>query len=458
MEEKEYYPLSSAQKRLYLLYQSDKSNTAYNMPAVFNLEGQLKKERLAEIFNQLMRRHESFRTSFAQVKGEPVQRIHREVDFEIEYYDLAAKNAKEREEGRGAPLWSPFIRPFDLSKAPLLRVGLIETGEEEHILVFDMHHIISDGVSMGILVREFMTLYAGKPLPLPQVQYKDYAQWQCSGAWQESLKAAEVFWLEQFRAPGGRPQLKLPADFDRPIVRNFAGATLEFELGNRETAALKQAAIEEETTLYMVLLALYFVLLARLSGQEDITVGTPVVGRQREELQYTIGMFVNTLALRNFPKVEYPFRNFLKEVKEKTLKALKYQDYPFEKLVEKAAPNLDNSRNPLFDVMFTLQNLDIPALHIPGLALKPYPHESVTAKFDLNLIGIEKNEALLFTLEYSSKLFKSDTIGRFSGYFKDIITAILENRDIKLGDIEMSLALSESKSALSREAEGNFEF
>jgi non-ribosomal peptide synthetase component F len=252
--------------------------------------------------------------------------------------------------------------------------------------------------------------------------------------------------------------LKLPVDFDRPAARNFAGAILEFELGDSETAALKQAAKEEETTLYMALLALYFVLLARLSGQEDITVGTPIIGRQREELQYTVGMFVNTLALRNFPKIESPFRNFLKEVKEKTLMAFKYQDYPFEKLVEKAAAKVDNSRNPLFDVTFTFQNLDIPELRAPGLALKPYPHESVTAKFDLNFICIEKNEALLFTLEYGTKLFKADTIVRFADYFKDIINAILENRDIKLGDIEMTLELSESKSALSLEAEGNFEF
>ncbi len=468
VEEKEYYPLSSAQKRLYLLYQSDKSNTAYNMPSVFSLEGKLIKERLAGIFKQLIQGHESFRTSFVQVEGEPVQRIHRDVDFEIVYYDLAAKvpaghplSAKEREEEKiyhSSFIIHHFIRAFDLSKAPLLRVGLIETGEEEHILVFDMHHIISDGASMGILIREFMALYEGKPLSLPRVQYKDYAHWQCSEAWQKSLKAAEAFWLGQFCGTGSRPQLKLPIDFDRPAVRNFAGAILEFELGDREIAGLKQVAKEEETTLYIVLLASYFVLLARLSGQEDITVGTPVVGRQREELQYTIGMFVNTLALRNFPKIEYSFRNFLKEVKEKTLNAFKHQEYPFEKLVENVAADLDNSHNPLFDVMFTFQNLDIPELHIPGLVLKPYPHESVTAKFDLNLISIKKNEALLFTMEYSTKLFKVDTINRFAGYFKDVIAAILENRDTKLGDIEMSLELSEAKSALSLEAGGTFGF
>ncbi|HLP62581.1 MAG TPA: amino acid adenylation domain-containing protein [Candidatus Deferrimicrobium sp.] len=453
VEQKEYYPLSSAQKRLYLLYQSDKAGTAYNMPAVFKLEGQLKKERLTGIFKELTRRHESFRTSFTQVEGEPVQRVHDNVDFEIAYYDLTTA-----EQGQIDKIFAHFIRAFDLSKAPLLRVALLAAGEDRHIIVFDMHHIISDGASMGILIREFMALYEGKPLPLNPVQYKDYAYWQSSGAWQESLKTAEVFWLEQFRETGNLPQLKLPTDFDRPSVRNFAGATFEFALSNDETAALKRAAKEEETTLYMVLLASYLVLLARLSGQEDITVGTPMIGREREELQYTIGMFVNTLALRNFPKVVYPFRHFLKEVKAKTLNAFKYQDYPFEKLVEEVASNLDKSRNPFFDVMFTFQNLDIPELRLPGLALIPYPLRSTTAKFDLNLICMEKNEALLFTCEYSTKLFKADTIGRFAGYFKDIITAITENRDIKLEDIQMSLPLSESKSALSLEAGGNFGF
>ena len=466
VEEKEYYPLSSAQKRLYLLYQSDRSGTVYNIPAVFILAGELKKEKLAGIFKQLILRHEILRTSFAQVKGEPVQRVHRHVDFEIEYKNSSTDYTDYTDEKENNRLHhssfmntpNHFIRAFDLSKAPLLRVGLIKTGEEEHILVFDMHHIISDGASMGILIQEFMALYAGKSLLQPRVQYKDYAHWQSSDAWQESLKAAEVFWSEQFRGTGGLPHLKLPTDFDRPAVRDFAGAIAKFELDDRETAALKRAAKEEGTTLYMLLLALYNVLLARLSGQEDIIVGTPVIGRYLEELQDTIGMFVNTLALRNFPKIESPFKNFLNEVKEHTIDAFKYQDYPFEKLVEKVAPNLDNNRNPLFDVMFTLQNMDIPELRMPGLALKPYPHESVTAKFDLNLIGIEKNKALLFTLEYSTKLFKADTIDRFAGYFKDIIIAILEDRDIKLGDIEMTLELSEAKSALSREADGNFAF
>ncbi|HLP57299.1 MAG TPA: condensation domain-containing protein, partial [Candidatus Deferrimicrobium sp.] len=453
-EEKEYYPLSSTQKRLYLLNQADKSSKAYNMPAVFFLEGQLKKERLTGICKQLTRRHESFRTSFAQIEGEPVQRVHREVNFEIEYYDLTAQGAM----GSEAEKIHLFIRAFDLTKAPLLRVGLIETGVGEYILVFDMHHIISDGASMGLSIREFMVLYEGKTLPLPRIQYKDYTEWQRSETWQESLKEAEAFWLEHLQGVGSRPRLKLPADFDRPAVRNFAGATFEFELGSSETARLKQLAKEEETTLYMLLLALYFVLLVRLSGQEDITVGTPVVGRQREEFQPIIGMFVNTLAMRHFPKMACPFKNFLKEVKEKTINVFKYQDYPFERLIEKVESNPDNSHNPLFDVMLTFQNIDIPTFQIPGLTLKPYPYKNVTAKFDLNLICSENNETLLFALEYSTNLFKADTIGRFAGYFKDIIAAILENRDKKMGDINMSLEFSESKSDLSLEAVGDFRF
>ena len=456
-EEKEYYPLSSAQKRLYLLQQADTSGNVYNMPTTFSIEGQLKKEKLFNACKELTRRHESFRTCFVQVEGEPVQRIYPSVDFEIEYYNLATEGTEIRDH-QFLSIIQRFIRPFDLSQAPLLRAAIFETGVEKHILVFDMHHIISDGTSMGILIQDFMAFYEEKaPVPVSsQFQYKDYVQWQCSRAWQESLAAAEVYWLEQLRGAGNRPPLKLPADFSRPPVRNSAGNTFEFELSSRETAGLKQLAKEEKTTLFMLLLALYFVLLARLSGQDDITVGTPVAGRYREEFQYIIGMFVNTLAIRHQPKLDRTFKDFLKEVKENTLNIFKYQEYPFERLVEKLEPVLENGRNPLFDVMFTFQNIDMLAFHIPGLTLKPYAYENKTAKFDLNLICSESAETLLFTLEYSTNLFKADTISRFAGYFTDIIAAVLENRDKKMGDISMSLEFTESKSALSLEAAGNF--
>jgi tyrocidine synthetase-3 len=455
-EKKDYYLLSSAQKRLYLLYQSDRGSTAYNMPRVFMLEGVLEKEKLESIFKQLILGHGSFRTSFQQVKGEPVQRIHEEnFKFQVLNYKDPGGGGLS---GGLQDIIKNSVRPFDLSQAPLLRVGLIKLGEEKHVMMVDMHHIISDGISIGILAREFMALYAGEPLGRPRLAYIDYVCWQESETWQESLKAAETFWLGRFMGTGAPPQLRLPTDYARPVERSFEGAALEFALGAAETAALKRAAEEEEATLFMILLAFFNILLARLSGQEDIIVGTPVMGRPREELQHIIGMFVNTLPLRNFPKAGYTFRDFLKQVKEQTLNAFEYQHIPFEKLVEKIELKRDNSRSPLFDVMFAFQNLEIPEFRIPRLTLTPYPYEGVTSKFDLNLIGTETNGGLGFILEYGTKLFKADTIERFVHYFKDIITTVLEDRDIRLGDIKIHLELSESESALALEAEGDFGF
>jgi len=488
VEEKEYYLLSSPQKRLYLLHQADKKATVYNMPTPVTLEGKIEKEKLENVFKQLIRRHESFRTSFVPVKGEPVQRIH-EVEFEIEYFKLKQVEVEEvMEEGRveerslldcqgRGEVSSPdeiemiireFIRPFDLSRAPLLRVGLIEldptpaaprshpSREGKSILMVDMHHIISDGMSTGILVREFMTLLAGEKLMPVEIRYKDFSQWWNQEKGRETLKQEEAFWIKEFETE--IPVLKLQTDYPRPGERSFAGSTVDFDLGQEETAALNQVAKEEGTTLFMVLLALYNALLARLTGQEDIVVGTPVTGRYREEFFHTIGMFVNTIVLRNFPKAAYTFREFLRELKEHTLNAFENQNYPFEELVEKVVMQQDNTRNPLFDVMFTLQNNDIPGVRLPHLTLKPYSYKHHISKFDLNLIAIEKTGILFFTIEYSSKLFKAATIERFIRYFKDIVCAVLENRDVKLSDMEISLEISTVEPTTLQEAQGNFGF
>ena len=320
----------------------------------------------------------------------------------------------------------------------------------------DMHHIISDGVSTGILVREFMTLLGGEKLMPVEIRYKDFSQWWNQEKGRETLKQQEAFWIKEFA--GKIPVLKLPTDYPRPGQRSFAGSTAYFELGQEQTAALNQVAKEEGVTLFMLLLALYNALLARVSGQEDIVVGTPVTGRHREELFHTIGMFVNTVVLRNSPKATSTFREFLKELKEKTLNAFENQNYPFEELVEKVVMHQDNTRNPLFDVMLTLQNIDIPEVRIPHLTLKPYSYKHHISKFDLNLIGVEKTGKLFFTIEYSSKLFKTTTIEQFICYFKDIVCAVLENRDVKLSDMQISLEISTAEPTTLQEAKGDFEF
>ena len=244
------------------------------------------------------------------------------------------------------------------------------------------------------------------------------------------------------------------------MKRSYEGRALEFSLGKEQTAALNQLAKEEGATLFMVLLAIYYVFLARLSGQVDIVVGTPAAGRNREEMGGTMGMFVNTLALRNFPRGTRTFKGFLQELKERTLNAFANQNYPFEELVERVASHWDKNRNPLFDVMFALQNVDIPTLRIPGLTLEPYPYEQRISKFDLNLIGIENNGMLTFAVEYGTAIFKQSTIQRFVDYFKDIVRVVLENRTVLLNKIEIEVFLEtpETSAAELTEVREAFEF
>ncbi|HLP48186.1 MAG TPA: amino acid adenylation domain-containing protein, partial [Candidatus Kapabacteria bacterium] len=388
------------------------------------LEGEIDKKKLERTFRQLIHRHESLRTSFHIIGDEPVQNIHDNVKFEIEKLD-----------GRVDPLWSPFIRPFALSQAPLLRVGLLKEKEARHILMVDMHHIISDGTSMNILVKDFMALYQGKHLSELQLQYKDFSNWQQDEKQAESLKRQEEFWLNEFAAE--IPVLELHVDYQRPAVQSFEGSRIQFEIDKETTAILKALTLKKGATLYILLLTLYTVFLSKVTGQEEIIIGSPIAGRRHADLEKIIGMFVNTLALRNYPVGEKKFPDFLEEVKEKTLKAFENQDYQYELLVEKVAVTRDTSRNPLFDTMFALQNIDSQNIDIPGLKIFPYPYENKTAKFDLSLSAVEWEEKLLFDFEFSTKLFKEETINRFIAYFRNIVNGVIENKERKIADFEI---------------------
>ncbi|HLP61124.1 MAG TPA: condensation domain-containing protein, partial [Candidatus Deferrimicrobium sp.] len=421
VEDKEYYALSSAQKRMYVLQQMDKEGTTYHITSAWILQGIPDKNKIENALREIIHRHESLRTSFLIVNDEPVQRIHKQVNFEIEC--LAADVT-----GEHGP-----TRAFDLEKAPLMRVSLVKLPGEKYLLMIGMHHIISDGMSMDVLVQDFVSYYSGHELPELKIQYKDYAGWQNHN--KENQLQYESYWQEQFA--GEIPILTLPADYTRPIVQGFAGAHINFEIDSETVHILKSLALETGVTLYQVLLALYAIFLAKVGSQEDIVIGTPVAGRGHSDLEKIIGMFVNTLALRNFPVGEKKWTHFLVEVKERLLKAFENQDYPYEELVEKIVPNRDASRNPLFDTMFILQNVDNQIIDIPGLKLLPYEYENNTAKFDLTLVGIEAGAKLLFTFEYSTHLFKPETIDRFILYFKKVIASIVKNKDQRISGIEI---------------------
>jgi amino acid adenylation domain-containing protein len=446
-EEREYYVLSSNQKRLYFVQRMDPGSTSYNVPMVELFEVELHKERLEATFNKLIRRHESFMTSFENIEEEPFQRIHvpGEVEFRIEYHDLtwgggrSSSPLPETIDRETREIINGFVRPFDLSCAPLLRVGLIHGGKNRNILMVDMHHIITDGISMRVTIEDFRVLYADKELPELPLQYKDYSHWRHSEGYRDVVERQENYWLQVLE--GRLPVLDLPTDYMRPPVQNFEGDCLKFEIGDAGTGALNKLAKSRGTTLYTVLLTILYTLLARISGQEDIVVGSYTSGRNYTDLDRIVGMFVNTLALRNYPKLEKTFIEFLEEVKENTLNAFENQDYPFEELVETLGENKRKDRNPIFDVMFGLQNFSenlIPGTEtaVPGKQ-DVYESENKVAHFDITLVGVEIGVKLYFILEYCSKLFKKETIERMIKGYLRIVDIVADNSDIKIKDIEL---------------------
>ncbi|QNR66951.1 amino acid adenylation domain-containing protein [Paenibacillus peoriae] len=429
-DDREVYPQSFAQKRLFILNQLEDAELSYNMPEAMLLEGALDRARFEEAFRKLVARHETLRTGFEMVDGEASQRIYQDVNFAVEFYRVDEQEAEETVRR--------FVRPFDLAKPPLLRVGLVELAPERHILMYDMHHIISDGVSMEIFVEEFVRLYGGEQLEPLRIQYKDYTVWQHSQEQKERLQRQEAYWLDMFQ--GELPVLEMPTDYPRPAVQSYEGQTLEFFFDASKTDGLKQLASETGTTLFMVLLAAYNVLLHKYSGQEDVIVGTPIAGRNHGDVQPLIGIFLNTLAIRSYPASEKTFLSYLNEVKETTLHAFEHQNYPFEELVDKVQVTRDLSRNPLFDTLFTMQNTENEEFELEGLRLIPYPSALDTAKFDISLDVGEENGGLDYSFEYATALYKRETIERLAKHYEQLLVTIVSRPDAKIAELNLLTA------------------
>jgi len=437
-EPRDYYPLSSAQMRLFILQQMTASPTGYNIPGTIVLDKSVDLERLKAAFAAMCRRHESFRTGFEMVEGVPMQKIHPQVQLHLETYHLES-DAPHLLESVAAE----FVRPFDLSVPPLLRMGTVST-PNNLVLLLDMHHIITDGTSYEILKKEFYNLYEGRTLPPLRLQYKDYAVWRSLPEQAAAIKGQEAFWLNEFSDE--LPVLQMYTDHPRPAARSFAGNTVMFPLTDRESRTLKSIAQESGCTGFMVLLAVYNVWLSRLSGQEDIVVGTPIAGRGHADLQQIVGMFVNTLALRNAPRGDLSFGEFLARLKQRTVAAFDNQDYQFEDLVEKPALVRDVSRNPMFDVMFSyLDRADESGDPVSVPAGDAYVHKPGRSKFDMTLTAADMGRGVrtdgksgfILYLDYCSKLFEPATIDRYLNYFRAILAALAEGIDIPIADIQI---------------------
>ncbi|OLP64678.1 Polyketide synthase PksJ [Bacillus pumilus] len=432
-EVKERYPLSSAQKRLYLMQQMDLSSTGYNEFKAGRIKGKLDISRLEWAFQQLIKRHESLRTSFVLENGVPYQQIEEKVSFAVTLFDVTNESTSSSEE-KQKQVMDQFLTAFTLSEAPLMRVGVMKIAEEEFVLMLDMHHIISDGLSQDILVHDFMQLYDGRTLePLP-LQYKDFSEWQNDMLGSDELNESSDYWKNRLR---GAPALDLPTDYDRPKVRQFCGGHYTFRIEEAELNALKEVMLKEDATLFMGLLSLYQILLHKLSGQSDITVGVPVAGRKQEELQQVIGVFVNMLPIRLYPKAEMTYGEFLRDVKAHVLRDFGHQDYQYEQMVQDLQLSRDVSRNLIFDAVFALQNMNQPELKVGGLTFSDYPYETGTSRFDLLWIAYEQEDGLFSTIEYNTELFTEETIQRIAGLLKEIMRAVTEDA-VKLKDIELT--------------------
>jgi len=448
VEEKQYYAVSSVQKRLYFLQTLEPQNMSYNIVDTVLIEGELDIHRVKQDFKKIIQRHDSLRTSFFLVNGEPFQRVHQDIDFHLSLTEAGDNQVNE--------MFEHFVAPFDLEQAPLLRVQLVKTGSRKHYLMMDMHHIISDGTSLAIFITDFMALYEGRQLPDLPLQYKDYSEWQNSQEQKEAIMKQEAFWLKHFE--GEIPLLNLPTTYTRPPEKNFKGSTYSIKLDTDNLDTIKRIAAQGEATPFMVLLAIFNILLYKLSGQEDIVVGTSTVGRRHVDLNHIIGMFVNAVALRNFPRGSRTFPEFLADVKERTLSAFENQDYLFENLVEQLNIKREHGRSPVFDVMFVMNNEDIPEINITGLTLKPLSFDSNTSQFDLKFRAIEAPQHLLLVMEYSTQLFTRDVIKGYMENFQEILTSLGENIDVTLENIPISHGLVSSKSNILKNDQGDFEF
>ncbi len=449
-------PLSFAQQRLWFIDQLEPGGVFYNVPAAVRLQGSLNQEALAQTLSEVIRRHEVLRTRFGTVAGRAVQVIEAAAPVQLAVEELSELEVAEREARVREWAAQEAATPFDLSRGPLLRVKLLRLGAQEHVVLLTMHHIVMDGWSLGIFIREIATLYeafiAGRPSPLPElaIQYADFAVWQRAYLQGEVLEQQLKYWREQLA--GAETVLKLPTDKPRPASYSYRGAIHTFVLPEAVTAPLRKLSQEQGCTLFMTLLASFKTLLYRYTEQEDIVVGTAIANRNRSETEALIGFFVNTLVLRTDLSGNPSFRKLMQRVRETTLGAYVHQDMPFEKLVEELQPERSLSQAPLFQVAFGVRNNPSQTLTLPGLELSQMEFEFDAGRFDLTLWISESQDELSGIWYYNTDLFEVATIKRMQGHFETILQNVLAQPDLPLSEIEM-LTEDEKKQQLVQKQE-----
>ncbi|WP_195576720.1 non-ribosomal peptide synthetase [Paenibacillus sp. 1001270B_150601_E10] len=421
--DQECYPLSSAQKRLFIIEQMQGAAITYNMPSMLRVRGRLDLHQLQHALSELVARHEILRTSFTMVNGEPVQSIAKTAEVHLEH--------GEGSESGIEALFQAFIRPFDLNNAPLMRAKAVRLQDESYLFMLDMHHMVHDGASAAILLSELTRLYNGEILPEPSLHYKDYSLWEQG----RDLEQHKKYWLQQFKDEV--PVLDLIADHPRPQQKSYHGSNVQSALSPELKEAVKKASQQKGASEFMILLSIFMLLLSRYSRQEDIVVGSPIAGRIHPDTEQMLGMFVNTLAIKGKLLRNSTFEDYLDQMKENCLRAFEHQEYPFDLLVEQVAAERDMSRHPIFDVMFALQNNEEAVLQLSGTSLEPVNYNYQVAKFDLTLTMAETDEGYVLNWEYATDLFNRETIERMAEHFSMLATHALGESSQRLSTISV---------------------
>ncbi|HEY0014660.1 MAG TPA: amino acid adenylation domain-containing protein [Longimicrobium sp.] len=434
-------PASFAQRRLWVLDQMAAAGGAYGIPGGLRLRGALRVDALCAALDEVIVRHEVLRTVFAVEEGEPVQLVLPAPALALERADLSPLPAAEREAGLLARRRAVAAAPFDLEHGPLFRTELLRLSDDDHVLLWNVHHIVADGWSIGVLVRELSVLYAafaeGRESPLPElpIQYGDFAAWQRESLRGAALEAGMAYWRGRLR--GAPALLELPTDRPRPAVQEYRGAWAPVRLDPATTARLRALARREGATLYMVLMAGWTALLARYSGQTDVVVGSPIAGRVRPELEGLIGCFVNTLVLRTDLSGDPAFGELLRRVREATLGAYAHQDVPFERLVEDLQPGRSLGHNPLFQSFLALDNTPQGDGGFGGLTVEGVDPVGATAKFDLSLLVRDAGDAIEGVLEYRTDLWEAQTARRMIGHLGTLMAAAAADPSLRLSALPL---------------------
>jgi len=436
-----YLPLSFGQERLWFLDQLVPNHAFYNVPEAFRLRGVLNATILEQSLNEIINRHEVLRTTYASVKGQPIQVIHSNFPIKLLVVNLQGLSPDDQESQVSQMILEEAQRPFDLVQGPLLRTTLLQLSSEEHIFLLNLHHILCDDWSLNVLFEELSALYqafsTGNPSPLPDlaIQYADFAAWQRQWLQGEILDNKLAYWQQNLS--GSLPILELPTDYPRPLEPTYQGARQSVVIPKSLTDALNALSRQEGTTLFMTLLAAFQTLLYHYTGQEDILIGAPISNRHRSELEGLIGFLLNTLVLRTNLSGSPSFRQLLGRVREVALWGYTYQDLPFEKLIDALEIKRDLKQNPLISVMFHLQNTPMPKLTVPGLTMNRLGIDNGTSKFDLYLELRETAAGISGNLEYSTDLFKAETIALMVEHFSTLLQNIVSNPDQTISNLPL---------------------